>query len=96
MVTVRVRAEGGGSGPRGAVVLEVEDDGPGLSPDQMAGAARRKRGLPLRTLPDLKAGHGLGLAIAAEIAALFRADIQFQAGSGGKGLLATIRLPPYR
>ena len=58
--------------------------------------ARRKRGLPLRTLPDLKAGHGLGLAIAAQIAALLRADIRFQAGSGGKGLLATIRLPPYR
>lgn len=90
VVTVRVTQEGK------TVVLEVEDNGPGLSPDQIAKATLRKRGLPMRArtpLKDTEAGYGLGLAITAEIAALFDAELQLQTGSSGRGLLARIILP---
>ena len=88
VVTVRVRDLGD------QVVLEVEDDGPGLTPDQMARAAQRKRGLPMRVQPDARAGYGLGLAITAEIAALFGADIRFHPGTAGRGLCASVTLTP--
>jgi two-component system, OmpR family, sensor histidine kinase TctE len=80
-----------------AVVLEVEDDGPGLSPDQMERASLRKRGLPMRArspLKDQEGGYGLGLAITSEIAMLFGAEIQFRNGREGSGLLASIRFLP--
>ena len=88
VVTVRViRLEN-------AVLLEVEDNGPGLAPDQMAQATQRKRGLPMRApLQDQQAGYGLGLAITCEIAALFGADLQLGTGAGGRGLRASLRLP---
>ena len=88
VVTMRVRD----LGPQ--VVLEVEDDGPGLTPDQMARAAQRKRGLPMRVQPDARAGYGLGLAITAEIAALFGADIRFHPGTAGRGWQAKVTLTP--
>jgi two-component system sensor histidine kinase TctE len=86
VVTVRVRPD------HDAVVLEVEDDGPGLPPAQMAQASQRKRGLPMPAARDQGAGYGLGLAITAEIAALFGAEMQFAPGTTGKGLLASVRL----
>lgn len=79
-----------------AVVLEVEDNGPGLSAEQMANATRRKRGMPMRAnapLGDHEGGYGLGLAITSEIVALFGGEIQFQTASAGRGLLVRIRLP---
>lgn len=88
LVTVRVKEQAE------AVVLEVEDNGPGLSASQIA-LARRRRGLPAHALAPIKdpeAGYGFGLAITAEIAALFDAEIQLQPGADGKGLLASIRL----
>ena len=91
VVTVRVTL----SAP--AVVLEVEDNGPGLSAQHLARAAQRKRGMPMRArgaVADKDAGYGLGLAIASEIAALFDAEIQLLGGAGGRGLLARVRLPP--
>ena len=38
-------------------------------------------------------GMGLGLAITAEISALFGADLDLTAGRGGAGLLARVRFP---
>lgn len=87
VVTVRVRDY------PGSVVLEVEDNGPGLSASQIAQARRRRRGPPMHApapLKDHDAGYGFGLAIAAEIAALFGAEIQFQSGTDGRGLLASV------
>lgn len=89
VVTVRVK-----ECPDG-VVLEVEDNGPGLSASQIAQARRRRRGPPVQGLAPIKdheAGYGFGLAITAEIAALFGAEIQLQTGSDGRGLLASITL----
>jgi two-component system, OmpR family, sensor histidine kinase TctE len=87
VVTVRVRTEAE------AIVLEVEDDGPGLSPEQMARASLRKRSVPMRALiKDQHSGYGLGLAITSEIAALFSTEMQLLNGEGGRGLLARISL----
>lgn len=90
VVTVRVTVE------HDAVVLDVEDNGPGLSPEQMTRALLRKRDMPMRArefMKDQEAGYGLGLAITSEIATLFDAEIQLQNGSNGRGLLARVRLP---
>ncbi|OYU39697.1 MAG: sensor histidine kinase [Pseudorhodobacter sp. PARRP1] len=90
VVTVRVRLEGH------ATALEVEDNGPGLTPRQLDRAALRKRGssAPARALSaDQETGYGLGLAITAEIAALFGAEFQVQNAADGHGLLARISFP---
>lgn len=89
VVTVRIRQT-----PE-AVVLEVEDNGPGLTPDQIALVQHRRRGPPMQALAPFKdhaAGHGFGLAITAEIAALFDAEIRLQSAGDGRGLLARVRL----
>ncbi|GLS86093.1 histidine kinase [Cypionkella aquatica] len=78
------------------VVLEVEDNGPGLSPDQMERAMLRKRGVPMRAqamLKDQDAGHGLGLAITSEIASLFAADVLFENRQDVSGLRAKVSFP---
>jgi two-component system, OmpR family, sensor histidine kinase TctE len=76
------------------VVLEIEDNGPGLTAEQSTRAMLRKRGLPSRAaLRDVEAGYGLGLAITSEIAALFGAEVQFQPGAEGRGLLVRIAFP---
>jgi two-component system, OmpR family, sensor histidine kinase TctE len=88
VVTVRVQHS------EGRVILEVEDNGPGLSPQRMA---RAGRGLT-RPLPalgkDNETGMGLGLAITTEIASLFGAEVNLTPGRQGVGLLAKVRFPP--
>lgn len=87
VVTVRVKTQ-----PE-RVVLEVEDDGPGLSPERVAQARLRKRSPPVRALlKDQESGYGFGLAIASEIASLFGTELQLQSGGDGRGLRASIRL----
>lgn len=74
-------------------VLEVEDNGPGLSPAQMATAVQSRRGAT-RPLPQMTKGQangmGLGLAVAVEISDLFRAQLQLDPARSGSGLLASI------
>jgi two-component system sensor histidine kinase TctE len=88
VVTVRVTKD------PNAVILEVEDNGPGLSPDQMTQAKFRRRGLPMGAgaAPKQDSGYGLGLAITAEIAALFNAELQLETTSPKGGLRARIKL----
>ena len=80
----------------GHAVLEIEDNGPGLSADQRTAALQAQRGAT-RPLPSLakgqSSGMGLGLAITAEISALFGADLDLTTGRGGTGLLARVRFP---
>lgn len=87
VVTVRVEAKDR------AVVLEVEDNGPGLSADQIAAVVQSGRGSsrPLPNLPKGQAnGMGLGLAVAVEIANLFKTGLRLEKARSGAGLLASI------
>lgn len=92
VVTVRIRQS-----PQ-EIVLEVEDDGPGLSPEQMAAAVQSRRGSS-RPLPNMQKGQasgmGLGLAVAVEISELFGAKLRLDTARSGSGLLATITFAPY-
>lgn len=89
VVTVKVTEEVGG------VLLEVEDNGPGLLPRQLALVTNRRRGARLQggaSSKDQGGGYGFGLAIAAEIAALFESDLHLGPGRDGRGLLARVKL----
>ena len=74
-------------------MLEVEDDGPGLSPRQMVQPSLRKRSMPMRgQIKDQDPGYGLGLAVTSEIATLFGTELQLLNSEDGRGLLARISL----
>lgn len=82
MVTVRVlRLDG-------QVLLEVEDDGPGIPAELREAAINRfARG------ETQGPGTGLGLPVVEEIATLFGAHLSLHAGEGGSGLLVRIAFP---
>jgi two-component system, OmpR family, sensor histidine kinase TctE len=83
----------------GTVILSVEDNGPGLQPDQLSNAGLLKRGAPkLRQNGPSRAdtGYGLGLAITTEIAALFGATLRLEQRHGGRGLTASVGLQRAR
>lgn len=77
-VVLRVRQEG---------VLEVEDDGPGIAPDE-----REKVFARFYRVQQQGAGAGLGLAIVGEISRAHRATIELDRGESG-GLLVKVRFP---
>lgn len=85
-VTVRVRPG------VDALWLEVEDDGPGIPPGRRAGLRQRF------ARAGGGEGHGLGLSIVEEIAAVFGATVTLEDGAGrtpGRpGLRVRIRFPP--
>jgi two-component system OmpR family sensor kinase len=92
-VTVRLRAE------PGAAVLEVADQGPGLTPEQAdrvferfyrADSARSRR-RPGGAV-DTTGGTGLGLAIVAALVAAHRGTVEV-ASVPGKGATFRVRLP---
>jgi len=67
--------------------ITVEDDGPGLSPEQRAKIG--KRGL---RLDESKPGSGLGLSIVSDLAASYRGKLRLDASEHG-GLKVIIELP---
>lgn len=70
-----------------ALVITVEDDGPGLTPDERTGAL--KRGVRLdETMP----GTGLGLSIVTELAELHKGSLELGDAAIG-GLKATLSFP---
>jgi signal transduction histidine kinase len=71
-----------------ALVLSVEDDGPGCSDAEIADITGR--GV---RLDEEVSGHGLGLAIAKEIVESYRGRIAFGRSSTLGGLCAEVRLP---
>ncbi len=71
------------------VRLEVEDNGPGISPDQRSSVMRRFE----RGASDNDRGTGLGLPIVEEIAHLHAGEIRLSEGRDGRGLKVTITLP---
>ena len=77
-------------GLRGGVpFLQVEDDGPGIAPAERQHVLERF----YRVKGTLAEGNGLGLAIADEIARVHHGHLTLEAGSGGRGLKATLTLP---
>ena len=69
------------------VELVVEDDGPGLEPDQIREALKRGR-----RLDESKPGTGLGLSIVSEITNEYQGRFELSRGSWG-GLRASLILP---
>jgi signal transduction histidine kinase len=85
-----------GSGPHGSDVeavrrawlaMAVEDDGPGLEPDQIKEALKRGR-----RLDESKPGAGLGLSIVREIATEYQGQLHLGRGARG-GLRVELLLP---
>jgi len=71
----------------GEIEIVVEDDGPGLTPEQRARIG--KRGL---RLDETKPGSGLGLSIVTELVQMYRGSLVLDQSQHG-GLLARVRLP---
>jgi signal transduction histidine kinase len=74
-------------GARRVVRIVVDDDGPGLSPQQREQVARRGR-----RLDESKPGSGLGLSIVVELAGLYGGDLTLATAPIG-GLRAELVLP---
>lgn len=70
-----------------SVVLFVDDDGPGLSPEQVSQAMQ-----PGRRLDESSPGFGFGLSITRELAELYAGSLTLERSSLG-GLRVAIRLP---
>ena len=70
-----------------SVVLVVEDDGPGLSPEQMSQAMQAGQ-----RLDESSPGFGFGLSITRELAELYAGSLTLDRSPLG-GLRVTIRLP---
>jgi signal transduction histidine kinase len=86
-VQITVAPVSEGSGGREMFEIRVEDDGPGLSPDQRSEAVKRGRRLD-ETVP----GTGLGLSIVADLAALYGGYLELDRSELG-GLKARLVLP---
>ncbi|MDR2129230.1 MAG: sensor histidine kinase, partial [Burkholderiaceae bacterium] len=69
------------------IVLQIEDDGPGLSEEQLQQVARRGQ-----RFDENVAGHGLGLAIARDIAETYGGQLTVRRSLLG-GLCCALRLP---
>jgi signal transduction histidine kinase len=69
------------------VEIAVEDDGPGLEPDQIREAMKRGR-----RLDESKPGAGLGLSIVREITGEYQGSVELTRGTRG-GLRAQLLLP---
>nr|WP_156553676.1 MULTISPECIES: HAMP domain-containing sensor histidine kinase [Rhizobium/Agrobacterium group] len=74
-------------GRRAWLEIIVEDDGPGLDPDQIGEALKRGR-----RLDESKPGTGLGLSIVKEITSEYQGKLGLSRGVNG-GLLARLVLP---
>ena len=74
-------------GQHGRFLLRVEDDGPGLSPEDRARVFERGE-----RLDESVPGSGLGLSIVRDISKLYGGSLALEAGSLG-GLAAALQLP---
>ena len=72
----------------GCVAIEVEDDGPGIPPEERAGIFDRGARLDIE-----KPGTGLGLAIVRDVAEIYGGSISLEESEDLGGLLARLRLP---
>ncbi len=85
------RVEVNGSIDRGWLTITVDDDGPGIPPDQREIAFRAFHRLDLARNQD-ESGSGLGLAIARDVARAHGGDLYLEDSPLG-GLRAKLRVP---
>ena len=77
-----------------AACVVIEDEGPGIAPDELADVRehfRRGRTAMRKGLP----GHGVGLALMDHIVRLHRGELRLEARAP-RGTRVDIRLPPWR
>ena len=87
-VAIEVLSQGPDPGDERRIVhILVDDDGPGLSPQQREQVARRGR-----RLDETKPGSGLGLSIVVELASLYGGGLTLGTAPIG-GLRAELLLP---
>jgi signal transduction histidine kinase len=72
-----------------SVIVEIEDDGPGLSPEALRQLSQR--GV---RLDETVEGHGLGLAIVRDIVTLYEGSLSFDRSQQLGGLRVRVSLPP--
>ena len=80
------------AGAREHAFVQVEDDGPGVAPDERTRIVQRF----YRVAGGGSEGSGLGLAIADEIARAHHSRLQIDAGRGGRGLCVSLVLRAVR
>ncbi len=85
-IAVQVR-KGATKNDRPMIELVIEDDGPGIPPDQAAEAMKRGK-----RLDESKPGTGLGLSIVADLASEYGGSLLLER-SGLRGLKAVVLLP---
>lgn len=73
----------------GGVRIAIRDEGPGVSPADLARLTERF----FRVLGSGQTGSGLGLSIVEKIAALHGASLRFEPGIDGAGLSVTLDFP---
>ena len=71
----------------GRLVIHIDDDGRGVSPDQIEAATARGR-----RLDETKPGSGLGLSIVTDLVAMYAGKCRFRRSPAG-GLRAEVELP---
>ncbi|MCB1955705.1 MAG: sensor histidine kinase N-terminal domain-containing protein [Rhodocyclaceae bacterium] len=76
-------------GPDGGVSLRVVDRGPGVAPQDRARLGERF----WREAGQKSPGSGLGLSIVRRVAELHGAELVFEPGDGGRGLVVRLSLP---
>lgn len=79
--------------PPREILFIVEDDGPGIPPDQRAEAVRPFVRLDAARNQDRGTGVGLGLAIASDIATSHGGSLSLGSSEALAGLKVTLRLP---
>ncbi len=84
-ITVAVAREGGD------VVVRVDDDGPGLSPEDLPHVFDRL--YASRTVPGRKVGTGLGLAIVRELSSAMGGTVWAEPGHQGARFVVRLPLP---
>jgi signal transduction histidine kinase len=77
---------------RGAVTLEVSDEGPGIPEELRTRVFESYYRIPGST----GSGSGLGLAIVREVARAHGARVEIREGRGGKGTAVVVAFPAQR
>ena len=76
---------------QGGVAISIEDDGPGIAPEDRVRALTRFSRLERDAMRE--GGSGLGLSIAESLAVALGARLTLETGSAGHGLLARLWIP---